>query len=210
VSRIVNLNGTPIWAVLVTVAVGMLLISACDTAGDRISTPTPKIGVETTVTAQGEGKMKGYPADFSVKYDWRAGTMPPPHHYEYSVRIAAGAQGEVTFWPDYVTNETPTWTESFDVSANQLSTLYSLMVEKKVLREDWRRMEFPPVGGSLEDAEIVADGKRYSIPSDIEPAEKEVVAEVYTTIMETVPQAVWDKLMAQREQYVEEYEKRHR
>ena len=35
------------------------------------------------------------PADLSILYECRAGSMPPPHYYEYSIRIGPGLQGEV-------------------------------------------------------------------------------------------------------------------
>src|SRR5687768_17207155 len=97
----VAVNGMPIRAAMVMVAAGMLLTSACDAPNDRTSTPTIRTEVEPTATAQREGKMAAYPADLRVEYDWRAGTMPPPHHYEYTVSIGPGTQGKVVFWPDY-------------------------------------------------------------------------------------------------------------
>ena len=33
------------------------------------------------------------PADFALRYEFREGSLPPPAHYEYSIRIGPGGRG---------------------------------------------------------------------------------------------------------------------
>jgi hypothetical protein len=146
------------------------------------------------------------PQDFSATYEWRAGSMPPPHHYEYTVVVGADGKGTVIFRPDYPSDKVPTWTETFSVSDEDVRALYKLVVDKNMLRDNWRELGSPPVGGSVEWAVIKASGEEHEIPSALEAGDAAVAGELYKEVKSLVPQATWDKLMAQRDEYVREYE----
>ena len=150
--------------------------------------------------------MKPQPADFSVRYEWRAGSMPPPYHYEYSIRIGPGAQGQIAYRPDYESDGVPTWTETIDLTGQQLTNLYNLVVDRKLLREKWGGVENPPVGGSVQWAEITAGGKTYRIPTQLQGLQESAAAHLYDAVKALVPRETWDKLEAQREQYVHDYQ----
>jgi hypothetical protein len=170
----------------------VLALAACDSPVG----PTP-----TATTPVGQ-----VPQDFSVTYEWRAGTMPPPHHYEYTVVVGADGKGSVIFRPDYPSDKVPTWTETFAVGDEEIRGLYSLVVEKNMLRDNWRELDSPPVGGSVEWAEIRASSKEHRVPIALEVGDSTVAAELYEHVKSLVPQATWDKLMSQRDEYVREYE----
>jgi hypothetical protein len=146
------------------------------------------------------------PADFSVRYEWRAGSMPPPYHYEYTIRVGPGTEGQIVYRPDYESEGIPTWTESISVTGQQLAGLYALVVDRKLLRENWGRVLDPPVGGSVQWAEITASGKTYRIPTQLQGFQESAAAHLYEAVKALVPQVTWDKLEAQREQYVKEYQ----
>ena len=69
--------------------------------------------------------MQSRPEDFTLQYDWCAGSMPPPYHYEYTIRIGPDLQGEIVFHPDYPGLGAPEWIESFDVAEESLDVLES-------------------------------------------------------------------------------------
>ena len=71
--------------------------------------------------------MRPTPKDLTLQYDWGAGSMPPPYHYEYTIRIGPGLQGEIVFYPDYPGQGTPVWTEPFDADQEALDALYALV-----------------------------------------------------------------------------------
>jgi len=147
--------------------------------------------------------MKSRPRDFTIQYDWCAGSMPPPHHYEYTIHIGPGLQGEIVFYPDYPGQNTPVWTEPFDVSEESLDALYALVAER-VLSREWVKIEDGAVGGSLAWMSGTVDGQRFRVPSRVEG--EDALEPVYVAVKALVPDAIWAKLRAQREQYEQDYE----
>jgi hypothetical protein len=153
--------------------------------------------------------MKPQPEDFSVTYEWQAGTMPPPYHYEYSIRIGPGEQGQIVYQPDYDFDNVPRWTEPIAVTRQQLADLYDLVVDRKLLRENWGKVKDPPVGGSMQWAVITAGGKTYRTPSYLQGFQEDAATKLYDAVKALVPQETWTKLEAQREQYVQEYQSKN-
>jgi len=146
--------------------------------------------------------MQPRPKDF-IQYDWCAGSMPPPHHYEYTIRIGPGLEGEIVFYPDYPSQGTPVWTEPFEVAEELLDALY-VLVEERVLSREWIKIEDGTVGGSLEWMSGTAGGQRFRVPSRVE--EKGALEPVYTAIKALVSDAIWASLRARRKQYGQDYE----
>ena len=131
--------------------------------------------------------------------------MPPPHHYEYTITIGPDLHGEIVFLPDYPSDETPVWTEGFDLSDDALAGLHSLIVEAGVFSTDWREMDDPPVGGKLEWMKATASGTDVLVPSTLVAEQAEAIAPVYEAMRSLVPKSVRDKLMARQEQYQRDY-----
>ena len=128
--------------------------------------------------------------------------MPPPYHYEYTIRIGPDLQGEIVFHPDYPGLGAPEWIESFDVAEESLDVLYAL-IEDRVLSREWIKIEDGTVGGSLEWMSGLVDGQRFRVPSRVE--EEEMLEPVYAAVKALVPDATWVKLRARREQYERDY-----
>jgi hypothetical protein len=143
--------------------------------------------------------------DFSVRYEWKEGSIPPPYYYEYTIRIGPGSGGEIVFQPDYSFNDPPVWTEKLEFTEQNLIELHALMVEKEVFERDWKQAEEPSVGGSLEWVEVAWRGKQLAIPSQLDSEDAAIMKDVYQAIRSFVPDAVWAKLMSQREEYERAY-----
>lgn len=150
-------------------------------------------------------KMSVKPADFCIRYEWQAGTMPPPHHYEYTIRIWPNQMGEIEFCPDYAFNEPPIWTEKFSVADEAVATLYQAMVLKKVMRPEWPEPQEETVGGSLQWMEFSAHGAHFSIPPRLTLGDTAVMDELYQAVRALVPATVWSALNSQREAYKQAY-----
>lgn len=146
------------------------------------------------------------PDDFRLDYHWQAGTMPPPHHYEYDISIDATGRGEITMIPDYPREGVPVWTKQFTVEPADVHELYGLLVANELLTENWRAAEDPPVGGSVRYMHVTAGEHEVAIPAFPASGQKEKAAEMYAAVRNLVPEQQWDELQAQREQYVESYE----
>jgi hypothetical protein len=150
--------------------------------------------------------MDTRPADFSFEYNWSEGSLPPPYHYEYLIRLQPVGQGQVVFWPDYPGFAgVPEWVESFSPDSDQLDQLYQIMVDQGLFTEAWKAQDDPPVGGSSEWMAVTAHGQNIEIPAFVLPEQAAAVSEIYTALRSLVPQAIWDKLEKQRQEYVEGY-----
>ena len=205
------------------IMMGTLLVAvlaACDAGGGN-PTPTPVPG-NTTPTVQPSPTQPAtpistpvsvdptqHPADFSVTYNWRAGSMPPPFHYEYTVTIGSDGEGRIEYTPDYPSDKVPTWTETFFVSKAQMDDLYSEVVKRNLLRILWIEGE-RLVGGATEWAEIKSNGTEHKIPTFLQAGDQASVQDFYATVKGLVPQETWDKLEAQRQTYVQEYQQTHK
>ena len=143
--------------------------------------------------------MNSRPIDFSIQYKWCEGTVPPPYYYEYTIWLGPGSRGRIDFLPDYPMHNPPVWTEPFDVEAEALDRLYALMVEKGVFKRSWTEIDDGRIGGSLEWMRVTVAGKKFTVPSVIEEAG--IVKDIYSAIKALVPESIWAKLRAQREQY---------
>jgi hypothetical protein len=141
------------------------------------------------------------PADFTLRFEWRAGTMPPPHHYHYTMQIWPNQSGEIQFCPDYAVNEPPVWTEKFKVAEEAVDALYQALLDKKIMGREWPEPEEQMIGGSLQWLEFSAHGHHFSVPPRLTPADTAVMADLYRLIRTLVPADVWATLNSRHEAY---------
>lgn len=145
------------------------------------------------------------PDDFSVEYEWREGSLPPPYHYEYTIVIKPDSEGEVTMIPDYPSETAPEWTETFTVEEEELDSLYQVMVDNGLFTQKWRTLDLSPVGGGRQSMTVTAGGEQVTLEPHL-VSDQEVSAEaMYSAVEALVPKEIWDKLNARREQYMQEH-----
>ncbi len=144
------------------------------------------------------------PGDFGVEYEWREGSLPPPHHYEYTIIIKPSSQSEIVMTPDYASITVPKWTESFKVEEQGLNDLYRIMVENGLFTRKWRQLTAVPVGGSNQTLIVTAWGKRIKV-EDYLVSDQQVSAKVmYAAVQALVPKDIGERLKARRQQYMQE------
>jgi len=81
-----------------------------------------------------------------------------------------------------------------------------VVVQQRLLRNDWRELSSPPVGGSVEWATIEANGQKYTVPVALEDSDAQAVAPLYEMVRaQIVPQALWEKLQGERQKYEDDY-----
>ncbi len=146
------------------------------------------------------------PPDFAVAYAWLEGSVPPPYHYEYTIRVEPAGDCQIVFYPDYPAHDPPRWVEAFPVSDAMMDELHALIVRHGLLHKQWPVSQNEAVGGSQEWLEIVADGEAVRLPS--RASTDEDVKAVYAFIRGLVPKATWTDLMSRREQFERDYEER--
>jgi hypothetical protein len=147
----------------------------------------------------------GPPADLHVRYDWRAGTMPPPYHYSYSISLQADGSGEVTMTPDYDGPAVPIWREPFSVTTAEVAQLYALMLEQGLLSQSWRADADPPVGGSSGNLTVQAAGRTVAIPPFLATDQQARAETMADALRALVPEPIFTDLEARRAEYVAEY-----
>jgi len=149
------------------------------------------------------GKPVTLPPDFEFIYEWHAGTMPPPHHFEYTIRVIADGRGAINYFPDC--DNTSVWTESLAVSKEALEKVCQLMVKTGVTTKAWPEAKRHPIGGSTQWLNVVANRKTIMIPAF--PRDPGNIQKVYDAIKALVPQPVWDKFSGLREEYIRNYKR---
>jgi hypothetical protein len=153
-----------------------------------------------------QGAAGPAPADLLVTYEWYEGSLPPPYHYEYSIKLQADGAGEVTMIPDYPGEGVPVWSEPFSVSRPELNTLFGVMVAEGLFRENWQAMEAPPVGGSSEQLTVVAEGRTVKIPAFPIRTQQERAEAIIGALRDVVPTTIFADLEARRAAYEAEHE----
>ena len=153
--------------------------------------------------------MKQVPPDYAIRYQYYSEPTPPPDHYQYTIRMDPSSGGEVVFCPDY--HEEHNWIETFNVETGDVGRLYSLMLESEVFAKNWSELKAADpicLGVSGEDSEsfqVTAHGEDIEVSCHRTRAEYGSINQVYAAIRAFVPEAVWGKLMAQQEEYRQDY-----
>ncbi len=154
---------------------------------------------------EGVDLMKGskkIPDDFGIRYRWREGSLPPPDHYEYTIRLGPGTEGSIVFLPDYPAHNPPIWTERFEIDRSSMERLYGLLEEKGIFTKKWTETD-ESTGGALESVKITAGGREFTVPGGIKEAKN--VEEIYGLVRSIVPEDVWDAMISRRERFLKDY-----
>ncbi len=172
----------------ITITVLLLLVVTGCTSVTPTPAPTPNLDTR--------------PADFNLVYNWQEGSLPPPYHYEYTITIQPDGQGQIVMIPDYSSRQTPSWTETFTVTATTLDQFYRLLIDKGLFAQRWQAQSEPPVGGSSDSLEVTAHNRQINIPSFVIAAQATAANDIAAAVRGLVPQDIWNKLNLQREQYM--------
>jgi hypothetical protein len=151
------------------------------------------------------GGMMDRPEDFSFRYEWREGSVPPPYYYEITISVSPRGEGIIVFCPDYTSRSAPAWQEHFRVPSSLLNELYQLMLERGVFGGHWETYpeEHAPEGGPLEWLEVVVRGERHKMPWLL--LHPEAVRPIYEFIRTLVPETIWARLRKQHEDFIATY-----
>jgi len=148
------------------------------------------------------------PDDFSVEYEWREGSLPPPHHYEYNVVIKHSGESQIVLTPDYPSTTVPKWAERFKVEEQGLNDLYRVIIENGLFTRKWRHLHEAPVGGSNQTLVVTARGKRIKVEDYLVSEQQASAKAMYAAVQALVPKEIWERLQARRQQYMQEHPRR--
>jgi hypothetical protein len=160
-------------------------------------------GCETPDSDADGGRAPGaMPADFAVRYEWGNGALPPPYHYDYTIRLGPGAgTGRVEFRPGH--DSLPVWTETFPVTEAQLRSVYAVFMARGVFDRAWGEGQ-PMAGGETEWLEATAGGRRVTLPSQPRDEDRTALREVYAAVRAVVPRGLIAGLVARQERFQQE------
>ena len=153
------------------------------------------------------------PRDFSVRYEWRNGSVAPPYHYEYTILLGPGTRGRMALRPGYPDpNAKPIeWTESFAFTPASRDKLRATMQARGVFSRSWQGLGSGnrPVGGGSENLQVKAGWRTSSIPAFVAGEKNQDDADaVFAAINALVPKAARARLEARREKYMEQERKK--
>ena len=161
------------------------------------------------------------PADFALTWEWAAGAMPPPYHYEYRIvlqkhesrpgeALAPRMQGEITFWPGYPGPTVPEWRETFSVWTRECLRVYALLRDGGFLDAEVPSLarEDMPIGGETASLNVTAQGRtRHIVSTDLPEDQRRFLLEKITpAVRAIVPAHIWQDLEARRRAYCQEEE----
>jgi hypothetical protein len=86
---------------------------------------------EFGMTSQGENSGE-LPSDFKVVYEWREGSLPPPHYYQFEIVLLSSGEGRMTMVPDYPSPLVPVWSQDFPVAPAALYDFYAFLLNGRV------------------------------------------------------------------------------
>ena len=147
------------------------------------------------------------PRRFVLHYEYRSGSLPPPGHFEYSIHVDPDGRGTMVMRPDYPSDRTPTWTETFTVTPEQLDTVHRLLSTSGLFipPPPARKSGPAPVGGDTEWMTVTAGGATYEVANLVASGQGEAAARIYAAVNALVPGRVRESLLARREGYAKDY-----
>lgn len=157
----------------------VFVLAGCGQTG---GTPAPSSSPEDG------GRM---PADFAATIVYRNGTVAPPHHFEWRLRVES-ARAELTWRPGYE-DETP-WVEAVPVTGEQRAALYERLRTAGVL-DPARPADEGIVGGPTGSVEATASGRtRSSGELGLSEDGQAALDEVQAAAEELVPEEIWNRM----------------
>lgn len=131
--------------------------------------------------------MLGYPDDFSFKYNWQMGSVPPPYYYEYTIQVNSDGSGQVELLPDYPMHHPGKRTAALNLDRKTMEYLFKEMSEAGLFEINCPEIDPNWTGGSQSALNVHAWGKDYNVPFSISSADRLRVEPVFLAIQELLP-----------------------
>ncbi len=146
--------------------------------------------------------------DLTAKLYWDTGTLSPEYYYYYRITVGPSLKGVFEYQPGYGELPAPeVWKVDFEVSQGQMDTLYQLIQENNLLKNQWETTEEIAEGGSGSSLTIIYNGTEYNIPSEyaLITEERSKVNAVTDYLREIVPSDIWNEMGDRQSQFEESF-----
>jgi hypothetical protein len=142
-------------------------------------------------------RSAGHPDDFSVRYFWDTGSLPPEYHYRHVIEVQRDGAGTASITRSY--GDGPSETLPFQLEAGAMDTLYADLDAAGLFSTRWREESDPPVGGSYWSLTATADGRTVEVPTYVVEGQQAAAEQIAGRVRAVVPAAVQAELDAWRE-----------
>lgn len=138
---------------------------------------------------------------FEIVYHWTEGSVPPPYHYEYSIKIQEDRTGIVSYRPDYDLKDVPVWNRYFIIPQELFSQLYDLIESDGFYKHEWKQAIEIIVGGSQEWCDGIIENHEFHIPTGLAREDSDKTGPLYLLLRQLGPDEMWDDLQQMRKEY---------
>jgi hypothetical protein len=139
---------------------------------------------------------------FEIVYHWMEGSVMPPYHYEYSIKIQEDRTGIVTYRPDYDLDDVPVWNRYFIIPQELYSRLYDLLESGEFYAYEWKQGLEIIVGGSQEWCDGTFENHKFHIPAGLTREDAGKAGALYLLFKQLGPEEMWDDLDRMRKEYI--------
>jgi hypothetical protein len=139
--------------------------------------------------------MNLYPEDFSFRFRWQMGNVPPPYYYEYTIRVSADGTGDIELLPDYPQHHPQKRTAPLHLNKTTLVYLFEEMQTASLFEKDCVEVESNWIGGSQAALDIHAWGKDFHVPYSVSSADAHRLEPVFQAIQELIPSQLLNGLL---------------
>ncbi|HWM06095.1 MAG TPA: hypothetical protein VNP92_27440 [Actinophytocola sp.] len=148
-------------------------------------------GNSTAGTSTGR-PAAGMPDDFAATIHFGNGSVPPPYHFEWELRVTEST-ADLSWRPGY-DEAVPPWTRSVPIDRAQRERLYDRLTEAGVF-EPAPDSDPGLSGGDSGSVELVADGRTHDT-GDLggSPQGQDIIDAVHQAASEVVPAEVWTEM----------------
>ncbi len=140
--------------------------------------------------------MNSYPEDFSFRFRWQMGSVPPPYYYEYTIHVNADGTGDIELLPDYPQNHPQKRTAPLHLNKTTLSYLFEEMQTANLFDKDWTEVDPNWISGNHAALDVHAWGKDFLVPYSISSADARRMEPVFLAIQELIPPQLLNGLLS--------------
>ena len=136
--------------------------------------------------------------------------MPPPHHYRVGATIQPDGSGTATMTPGYPGAHVPTWSLRFQLDAEDLDALYTVLRVEGLFSPDWHEPPGPPpVGGSVWSLTATANSQEVSVSGQMTSSDGARPKPLRDAVWNAVPKRLRTALAIRRKAYAAIYRATH-
>ncbi|HNF90717.1 MAG TPA: hypothetical protein PKZ67_00785, partial [Accumulibacter sp.] len=167
-------------------------------AGATMSDSSPSPG-----TAWSAEKVDPSGAEIEFEYVWHEGSVPPPHHYWFSIKGWTGGNGQIVFVPGYPFEAPPQWVQPFPIAPERAAALKAWVRGQRIVERPWQESPSLMVGGSHRAFSLCRGDRQVQVPTQLSADDARLADELAGQIQALVPETIWRDLRERHAAHVQ-------